>query len=436
MEDFIETDRLVQVHRALVHKRHGIISSLIEEAESPDARGLFVFNGLAVEASYFRDNCFATKQDARNGSGAAFDRAAALWATFGETIERYSGYIYSQDDLIRDSADNLGNAAVSLNDFILFSNEQYAKEGFPFFPANTSLTRNWTEAVDLSDGNKPILVPATTVYLGMKLANPRENMAQSVSTGLSCGQTFERAAMGGLCEVIERDAFSAMWQLSYAPPRLIVTDETMASLAPGVQRALKNENVKITLWSIETETGIPVLLAMAESAPEGLVAVGACANPNLERAISKAVIEGLHGLIWSRHLRNRDKPMPTAEEIRDPSDHISYYLEPGRRHLLDFLFANTNTVSSSDIKHRGDQSLDEMVAHLKGHGFSTLAKEVTTTDAAEIGLHVVRVIVPGLHPLLFGHQIISLDERRLRRIAKIWGLDPFPPTNQSPHPFP
>ena len=49
MERLSDAGQLALVHDALVHRRHGIITSLLEETEHPDARGLFVFNALMVD---------------------------------------------------------------------------------------------------------------------------------------------------------------------------------------------------------------------------------------------------------------------------------------------------------------------------------------------------------------------------------------------------
>ena len=435
MENFIESSRLAEIYAALVNKHHGIISNLIEEHENPDARGLFVFNSLAIEASYFRENCWSKQQEARNGSGAAFDRTTALWATFGETLERYSAFIYDTERLVYATEEELNGTAVPLSDFILFGEEQYEDLEFPFFPANPNLKQYWIAADDCSEPGTKKYVPATMIFLGLKLGNMQENIAQSASTGLSCGSNPEDTIRGGLCEVIERDAFSAMWQLKYAPPKLDIDDKVFAQLHPGVQAALQQKRTQIHLWSITTDTGIPVIMSMAENTVEGLLAFGSAANPDGVRAINKAVIEALHGLVWSHRVRNRGKPLPTLEQISNPTDHFSYYLDPARRPLLHFLFENPHRASTASFLTR-PATVAEMTRHLASIGYRTYAVDVTTEDVHHLGLQVSRVIVPGLHPLLFGGRMISLDERRLRKIATHWGMSEFPATNPLPHPFP
>jgi ribosomal protein S12 methylthiotransferase accessory factor len=436
MQALSGTERLKLVHSALVNKSHGIITSLIEENNHHDAPGLFVFNGLTVEAGYFCENKHGRRQDARNGSGAAFDRASAMWASFGEALERYAAFVPDRTRFVLASEMELGADAVPLADFILFGAGQYANNEVPFAAPARNLPRNWVRAVDLCRQVEKF-VPAVAVYLGVRLDHEHENIIQNTSSGLSCAASFDAAVQGGLCEVLERDAFASMWQLMARPPSLRIEDEALPLLDPGVRRALRNRSVPIHLWSITADTGIPVIMAMADSVHDGRIAFGSCANPDLKRAVNKAVVEALHGLVWSNRVRNRGKPPPTRDEIVNPGDHFAHYLEPSRRQCLDFLFEPGVTVSFSELAQRHPTStLEHMLEHLEGLGKSVFTVDVTTDDVADLDLRVVRTIVPGLQPLLFGGNLISRDERRLRELSRHWGLAAFPEPNPAPHPFP
>jgi thiazole/oxazole-forming peptide maturase SagD family component len=204
-----------------------------------------------------------------------------------------------------------------------------------------------------------------------------------------------------------------------------------------VQRALRSDVVPIHLWSITADTGIPVIMAVADSINDHRIAFGSCANPDLVRAVNKAVIEALHGLVWSNRVRNRGKPMPERDAIVSPSDHFAHYLEPSRRPYLAFLFESEHEVTFKELAASYPQkTLAGMVAHLDNLGKSVLAVDVTTADVRDLDLHVVRTLVPGLQPLLFGGHLASRDERRLAVLAKHWGLPAVPPVNPAPHPFP
>jgi ribosomal protein S12 methylthiotransferase accessory factor len=70
---------------------------------------------------------------------------------------------------------------------------------------------------------------------------------------------------------------------------------------------------------------------------------------------------------------------------------------------------------------------------------NVIACDLTTSDIAELGLHAVRIVIPGMHPLHMGHQNRCLGGRRLYDVPRTLGLRRItlrPPDNPHPHPFP
>ncbi len=441
MERLSEAGRLAMIHQALVHRRHGIITALFEETEHPAARGLFVFNAMMIDFKALMIDPSRSKQLASDraslaGSGAAFDRTSALWSAFGEAIERYSASAFFDDELHYASQNALGVAATPLEDFVLFSAEQTRQTGFEFAAPDADLVRAWVPALDLTEPERECWLPAQLVYLGMRVKQPGEIVFQSSSTGLACGMDAERAILSGLCETIERDAFAAMWQMRYAPRRLQVTDATLASLLPGVQHALQASPLQIDLWDISTDIGLPVVLCLARNRNGATMSVGASAHLSITQAINKAVIESLHGYIWADSILQSGTPLPERTAIDNPSDHFAYFLDRSRQSTLDFLFDNPQVIRSDDpaLQQLSDQTA--LLGRLRQMGYRALAADVTAADIGSLGFQVVRTVVPGLQPLLFGDGRISLDTRRLQQIARHWGLPAVPPANTDPHPFP
>jgi len=442
MERLSDAGHLALVHDALVHRRHGIITSLLEETEHPDARGLFVFNALMVDIKSMmidpargKANNPNTDRASLAGSGAAFDRTSAMWAAFGEAVERYAAAAHFDDQLLYASQDALGDAAVGPNQFVLFAPGQYG-EGFEYAADDTSAVRAWAPAADLMDPARETYVPAQMVYLGMQVKDKREIVMQSSSTGLATGMDEGRALLSGLAEVIERDAFAGMWQMKYAPRKLVVAPSTMERLLPGVRRQLAHPSLDVHLWDITTDVGMPVVLCLARSRNDGTMSLGASANLDVATAINKAVVEGFHGYVWGSSILAAGTPLPEQSAIRNPGDHFAYFLDRSRQGAMDFLFTNAATVSSDDPSLRQLNGMGDLLARLKVMGLRALAVDVTSADVASLGFCVLRAFIPGLHPLLFGDGLVSRDERRLRAIAAHWGLPGVPEPNLDPHPFP
>ncbi|WP_028103874.1 YcaO-like family protein [Pseudoduganella violaceinigra] len=442
MERLSDAGHLALVHQALVNRRHGIITTLLEETEHPDARGLFVFNALMVDIKSMMIDPARGKANNPNsdraslaGSGAAFDRTSAMWAAFGEAVERYAAAAHFDDQVLYASQDALGEAAVGPGQFVLFTPEQYV-EGFEFAPDDRSVVRAWAPAADLMDPERETYVPAQMVYLGMQVKDKREIVMQSSSTGLATGMDEGRALLSGLSEVIERDAFAAMWQMQYAPRKLVVAPATMERLLSGVRRQLAHPSLDVHLWDISTDVGMPVVLCLARSRNDGTMSLGASAHVDVATAINKAVVEAFHGYCWGSSILSAGNPLPERAAIRNPGDHFAYFLERERQGAMDFLFTNEATISSDHPSLHQLANMDDLLARLKSMGLRALAVDVTSGDVASLGFCVLRAFVPGLHPLLFGDGMLTRDERRLRVIAAHWGLPGVPEPNPDPHPFP
>lgn len=419
----------------MVHERHGLIAALYEQNAVTEAPGLYVFNAVSHNCNYFRRNAPHAGRGMSAGSGAAFERVNALWSAFGEVAERYAASIYDPAALVYANAHDLGDLAVDLVRFIFFSHAQYADPDFRFRPADKSIARGWVRAVDLGTA-LPIFVPATLVYLGADINDRAEELTQSTSTGLAAGPNAAFAVSRALCEIIERDAFASLWQLGFSPPSLVIDPATRARLDPGVRLALEQGPLRLHLWSIPTDLGVATILAMAENKVDGTVAVGASTHLDPVKAIDKAVIEALHGFLWGRQKLLSGEALPGDDDnFTDPQDHLAFYLNPKQRPKLDFLFKNTETVTVDQLPHLVCDTVG-LVNHVTRRGFQVIAMDVTTHDLADLGFCVVRVIVPGLQPLLFGRHLISQDGRRLQQHAHFWGVDPIGPYNAAPHPFP
>lgn len=442
MERLSDAGHLALVHDALVHRRHGIITSLLEETEHPDARGLFVFNALMVDIKSMmidpargKANNPNTDRASLAGSGAAFDRTSAMWAAFGEAVERYAAAAHFDDQVLYAAQDALGDAAVGPSQFVLFAPGQYV-EGFEYAPDDTAVVRAWAPAADLMEPARETYVPAQMVYLGMQVKDKREIVMQSSSTGLATGMDEGRALLSGLAEVIERDAFAGMWQMKHAPRKLMVAPSTMERLLPGVRRQLAHPSLDVHLWDITTDVGMPVVLCLARSRNDGTMSLGASANLDVATAINKAVVEAFHGYVWGSSILAAGTPLPEQPAIRNPGDHFAFFLDRSRQGAMDFLFTNEATVSSDDPSLRQLNGMADLLARLNVMGLRALAVDVTSADVASLGFCVLRAFIPGLHPLLFGDGLVSRDERRLRAIAAHWGLPGVPEPNLDPHPFP
>jgi ribosomal protein S12 methylthiotransferase accessory factor len=386
-------------------------------------------------ASYFVYRQPAKWNNSSLGSGAAFSRDQALWSTVGETVERYSASIYDDAGFLIAREAELPGPAIALANCILFTPTQHSDEAFPFRPYDPGKRRAWVEGRDCLSGD-PVWAPAQMIYLGQGWA-PEDVLGQTVSTGLACHVGDDQAILAGMLELVERDGFASAWLLNYAPPRLRLDEATRGMLSAPCLKALASSELPITLCAAPNEFGVFNIFAFAEHPELGLGVVGACARLDLAAAVEKAVVEVLHGWTATQRARNGIEPIPEKHEIKNPHDHSLYYLRPGPWMEMKWFRSSPETVEIMDLQ-RGRPIADwrELAERLAASGVASSWYDLTSEDVGMLGFRVVRVMAPGLQPLMFGTGVISSDRRRLDANARFWGVDPDTVLNTEPHPFP
>lgn len=370
-------------------------------------------------------------------TGAGLDRIGALWATVGEAIERYSLHVYDDASLVYAQANALNGQYLSPHDLVLFSDEQYARTDWPFRRFEPTSTIGWCSGTCLTTG-KRAYIPASLTYLGYSCRSLHENLDAAYSTGAAVGGTFAEAALFGLLEVVERDAFACHWYLRHRPSR-INRVALLAALPGKLARMLQESDVQIELTSITTDLGIPVVLAMGQLKDRRGFPIGASARLSLNDAAEKAAIEAFHTFNWILELRRSGETPPTRSDLRSYRDHVRYHMEPEHCEHAAFLMdplADSREVSQAPAETESSRSLGYLVEQLRKRGHQCYAVDITPEELLGLGVCAVKTFITGLHPLGCGFDRAHHDQRRLRSFAKASGIK-FPDAlNHEPHPFP
>jgi thiazole/oxazole-forming peptide maturase SagD family component len=233
-------------------------------------------------------------------------------------------------------------------------------------------------AANLTRGRR-VGVPAAAVAI----AAERPAGAPPTSLGLAAGPDREAARAAALCELIERDAAAAWW-LDGAAPRQ--PDAALAAPAAAeLARMRGREGRRATAFlHLPSPTDVPVICALSRDAGGGL-AVGLKAAPDPAAAASGAMLELLQmeiALEMARLRQAQGRPSPgdvgpLARAGLDPDAYPAFAARPSAR--LEPVAA----------------SFDALVARLEA-----LGHEVTAADFLPAGgLHVAKVLVPGLRPM-------------------------------------
>jgi ribosomal protein S12 methylthiotransferase accessory factor len=136
-------------------------------------------------------------------------------------------------------------------------------------------------------------------------------------------------------------------------------------------------------------------------------------------------------------------PDPQYKNVVDQISHLNLWCDHINAPLADFLFASDKRIDFNEMTNlaTGDagQDLDGLLAKLHTIGHQSFIVDITTPDIQELGLVVMRAVIPGFHPMFLGHELRALGGSRLWEIPQklgYRGVDRITGDNPIPHPFP
>jgi ribosomal protein S12 methylthiotransferase accessory factor len=380
-----------------------------------------------------------------NNGGVSIDHRGAIAKAVGEGVERYCSAFFRYADLLVCSYEELPGPGTHPDSYALYRADQLAAGDLPWRAFTTDAPVAWTTGVSLCTGEQ-VHLPAAMVYVPYHyFADGRDtSITQPISTGLAAGTSFADAARSGLCEAIERDAFTITWQSRLSRPR-IPAGSLPADCRDRVDR-FTAAGLRVEIMDITTDLGVPTALTfvLGDQPTSPALAVAAATHPRPDVAIVKSLEELAHTRKFARQVMDYTPPLPVDveaghPEVLDQKQHLRFYCPQPAKAFAAFAWAAPEERAFAELSAVGDGGLDAVVENVRAAGLDVIACDLTTPDVAALGLSVVRVVVPGLHPLFMGHRNRALGGRRLREVPERLGHTPMPadgPDNPYPHPFP
>ena len=433
MNDQADAARLTE---ALVSRRSGLVTSLtpqprrLEEPTPP-----FLWNATLTHYNFLNPSLAM-----RLTGGKGLTEAQAQLAALGEAIERYSAFHW---DNARVRVGPAAGTAITPPDCVLYSEAQYAS-GIPFQPWSPENTVSWITGTELPSARQ-VELPAPLVYL-INTSRPEDQLAATTSNGLAAGKDLTHAILGGMHEVIERDAFMITW-LNRLPATVIETPQKGCHAAQII-RHYARFGVDIRLLSLATDQAATVVMAVArDPSPDGafhLIGLGCDTDP--AAAVDKSVFElcqqraGMVIRMQDRDFRTR---LNAHQAVRNLDDHLLYHAIPDHAHEFDFLFDGADTCALGDLPApdpgTGAAELELLVARATETGSRVAYADITAPDIAPLGPRVVRVVLTGFQPIHFGYGAGRFGGSRLFEAPVRWGLRDAPireaDLNPCPHPL-
>jgi ribosomal protein S12 methylthiotransferase accessory factor len=433
--------RLVAALDRIVDARVGVMSGVWELPPDPGTPSFFHFRGAACNTK-----AFASDANFRETGGASTNRWHAMAKAVGEGVERYCGAIYPREAFPLAAYDGADFACVPPSHFALYNRAQYEKRGFPYVPFERSTPVRWAACLDPLTG-ETLAVPAVMIWVPYTPGPEERRITQSISTGLCCHESHAKAALGAVCEVIERDAFTINWQRRLAPPRIIA--ETLSDA--NYERLVLIEAVggRVDILDLTLDHGVTTMMSVLRSTrPEApAVVVAAATHPSPEGAIRESLEELAHTRRYSELIKLHLPALQDVtgfENVKSQVDHLAFWADHRRLAAIEWMFASDKRIEFGELRDLsyGDAARDLRVVceRVVGSGHRVLLRELTTPDVGALGLAVVRAVIPGYHPLQMGHVFRALGGERLwklpRRLGYEIGSDQTDGDNLLPHPYP
>lgn len=375
-----------------------------------------------------------------------------------EALERFSGFApRGKRTSVRASFRELGDDAIDPRSFILHAEAQLSEPGFQLERYTPDLVCNWVWAWSFVR-RRPVLIPEQLAYywLPNNPARPHNRFVSEISNGCALGGSWEEAALYGLYEVIERDAFLTRW-LARLPPERLDLDAVDDRFIRGLLAQADAAGVELQAFDCGVGFKVPAIAALlvdrrADTGLASLMTAGAHHDPvsALRGALTETITShppnaaGDVAAIRKRSLELMNDPF----QVRTVSDHIRAYGTPESLERLGFWSAGNGPFR---IEERfPDWYRQEPPADLTEDLLTTVedvlqvASDVLVVDQTsdllgDFGLSAVKVLAPGLHTVSFGHVYRRWSLERVNRAIEMLGAGP-PMTadelNPHPHNFP
>jgi len=276
----------------------------------------------------------------------------------------------------------------------------------------------WTAGHDLASGRE-VRVPWPLVGIDYRDNPPGFHRAFQISTdGLASGLTVDDAVLHGLCELIERDAtalleFATTEELAR---RVYAIDDTDGSDVLRMKAMIEAAGCRLTVLDMTTDIGVPAFNAiisdLGETSATTLYAHsgGSGCHPQPVVALKKAIVEAAQSRITRITGSRDDLPATTyrAAEGRDRTAITGMLAFADRAPEARAKPSSAEAVSGSPA-----ENIQALVRRLGRLGIQQV---VAVLIANDLGIEVVRVIVPGLQTEITGSSS-KLGRRALLKLV-------------------
>lgn len=332
-----------------------------------------------------------------NGKGVTPDQAKA--SAIMEAMERYSAELRETDTIVCGTLEEMRNAGAS-----------YLEPADMILPARVmngleASEIAWTKCYDILRGEN-VWVPACAVFYPYYPDGDLQ-LFRFHTNGIAAGNTIEEAILHAMFEVIERDAWSIAESLNMTKADVIIDSEDST---PGkLLRLFRDAGVEVNLKNLTVDTGVTTIAASSDDIrtkdPE-MLSIGLGAHLDPEIAVIRALTEVAQSRTTHKH------GLKINAELQKKTRDMGY--ENIKKVNALWYRSNKNKIKLSELKNEATpyvlDDIELVLGKIMDAGFDRVV--VADLTRPEIGIPVVRVIIPGM-------EVSAMDSER--EGLRCWG---------------
>jgi YcaO-like protein with predicted kinase domain len=251
----------------------------------------------------------------------------------------------------------------------------------------------WIEARDLLAGSSRWL-PYEFVHTDYTLSlGPASGYFPANTNGLASGNHLLEAVAHGICEVIERDATTLWMQKGerFRRGRVLRLDSVDDDLCQEMLARFARARVAVRVWDTTSDVGVSSFYCLVMGQAGGFVdpEFGGGCHPARQVALLRALAEAAQArttyIAGSRDDFSRDDYSATARDRRHRRCRMLMDTGAGERDFHDVPSCESDTLR---------EDVEWVLRRLRSAGIQQVL--VVDLTKPEMGLPVVRVVVPGL----------------------------------------
>lgn len=386
----------VQQHEHLISPITGVVTELVRVTDPANPLVHTYRAGHAFGGATSLRGLRSTLKHKSSGKGKTDSQSRA--SGFCEAVERYSGIYQGDEPKKRATFGELGELAINPEDCLCISDSQFAhrdeinknrQAAHDWIPTrfDPGQSIDWTPVWSLTEGRHKYL-PTAFCYYNYPMPKG-QRFCKADSNGNAAGNTLEEAILQGFMELVERDSVALWWYNRLRRPAVDLTSFEESYFTDLQQFYAENDR---ELWALDltADLGIPAFAGVSRrtvgDSERLILGFGAHLDPTI--AILRALTEvNQLGL----------------ELDKVPDDQLD---GDAKLWLLEATLENQPYLApdtSQPLKTMGDypkrwgndirEDVMTCVEIVRQAGLETLVLDQTRPD---IGLNVVKVIVPGM----------------------------------------